>query len=174
MTERLQRIHAILRAGQVPCALGSRPGLGTVLQAGTPDTGMWDVVVHDTGSELWIHDSHGAVQLPDDLTDTGVGDAIKLQVVRAWAEQGNQQAQELVATLEQTGWPHSGFDRSTGRGQHHVPVDLLQFFDPLQMAERMFDAASRMGSMLLAPPAGSAALTVWSPWGTLQFGYTRR
>ena len=50
MSERLQRIHAVLREGNVPCALGSRPGLGPVLLAGTPDSDSWDVILSDTAA----------------------------------------------------------------------------------------------------------------------------
>ncbi len=175
MTERLQRIHALLRAGHVPCELSSRRGLGVVLQAGTPDTGMWDVVLRDTGTELWVHDSGGARQLPYHATDASVGDTVKLLLVQAWADQGNPEAQALVAQLQQTGWPHSGFDRPAGHAQHYVKSDFAsQFFDPLLVAERMFEVAGQLGAMLLSPPRGSTAFSVWSPWGTVQFGYIRR
>jgi hypothetical protein len=175
MTERLKRIHALLRAGHVPCELSSRPGLGVVLQAGTPDTGMWDVVLRDTGTELWVHDAGGARQLPYHSPDVAVGDTVKLLLVQAWADQGNADAKALVAQLQQTSWPQSGSYRPASQAQHYDSSDFAsQFFDPLVVAERMFEVAGRLGAMLLTPPRGSTAFTVWSPWGTVQIGYTRR
>lgn len=174
MTERLQRIHAYLRAGNVPCEISTRPGLGVVLQAGTPDTGTWDVVLRDTGRELWIHDSRGAVRLLDDPSDAGAGDAVKLEVVQAWADQGNPDARALIAQLQRASRAQPG-SGATGRAGYFDPSDAVSpFLDPWHLAERMFDAASRIGSMFLTPPPGSAALTVWSPWGTVQIGYFRR
>jgi hypothetical protein len=174
MTERLQRIHALLRAGNVPCELASRPGLGTVLQAGGTETGQWDVVLRDDGRELWLHDSRGAVRLPDGSPDARIGDAVKFQVVRAWADQGNPDARALLGRLDRQAWSPSGFDAQRDRTQPASFIATAQLLDPLQFAEQMFDVANWFGSLLLTPPPGSTALRMWSPWGTVQFGYTRR
>ncbi len=177
MTERLQRVQAILRAGHVPCALSSLPAGGVVLQAGNQDGGAWDVLVHDTDGELWIVDSRGAARLPHDSTDTTVGDAVKLHVVQAWADQGNPEAKALMTVLAGPSRHHRSASTAHWANYHGRPYRArdatAQIFDPLQLAERMFDAANRLGSIFLAAPA-SVAVTVWSPWGTVQVGYTRR
>jgi len=77
MTARLHRIHGMLRAGNVPSALGSRPDGGTVLLAGAPEHGFWDVQVRDTSGRLWLIHPSGTDELPGDSTDTWVADAIK-------------------------------------------------------------------------------------------------
>ena len=174
MTERLQRIHTILRAGQVPCGLSSAPGGGVVLHAGDRVGGEWDVLVHDTGGELWIVDSRGAVLLPGDSTDAAIGDAVKLHIVQAWADQGNPEAKALIARLQSSA-AHQG--SASRRPTNQAGPDVLAsvtalVMDPLSLAGRMFDTASRLGVIFLTPPA-SAVVTVWSPWGTVQVGYTR-
>ena len=175
MTERLQRIHTILRTGHVPCALSSAPGGRVVLHAGDEVGGTWDVLVHDTDGELWIVDSRGAVHLPDGSTDAAIGDAVKLHIVQTWADQGNPEAKALIATLRAS----AAHQRSTSRRPtDQAGPDILagvtaMVMDPLSLAGRMFDTANRLGAILLTPPA-SAAVMVWSPWGTVQVGYTRR
>ncbi len=173
MTERLQRIHTILRAGQVPCGLSSAPGGGVVLHAGDRVGGEWDVLVHDTDGELWVVDSRGAVLLPDNSTDAAIGDAVKLHVVQAWADQGNPEAKALIARLHSSA-AHQASRRHINQAGPDVLASVTALvMDPLSLAGRMFDTANRLGAIFLTPPA-SAVVTVWSPWGTVQVGYTRR
>jgi len=100
MTARLNRIHTILREANVPCALGRRPSLGVVLQAGTPDSATWDVLVRDTGTELLVQDGRETTRVPFGATDAAIADTVKFYVVRAWADQGNPEAQALLAKLD--------------------------------------------------------------------------
>lgn len=171
MTERLQRIHTILRAGQVPCGLSSAPGGGVVLHAGDRVGGEWDVLVHDTDGQLWIVDSRGAVLLPADLTDAAIGDAVKLHIVQAWADQGNPEAKALIARLQSSA-AHQSSRRHTNQAPDVLASVTALVMDPLSLAGRMFDTANWLGAIFLTPPA-SAVVTIWSPWGTVQVGYTR-
>jgi len=175
MTERLQRIHNILRAGHVACALSSAPGGRVVLHAGDKVGGVWDVLVHDTDGELWIVDSRGAVHLPDDSPDAAIGDTVKLHIVQAWADQGNPEAKALITALRASaGDQRSAFRRPKDHGTPDFFGNATALYmDPLSLAGRMFDTANRLGAIFLAPPA-SVAVMVWSPWGTVQVGYTRR
>ena len=175
MTERLQRIQALLRAGNVPCALSSRSGIGTVLHAGTPDHGPWDVLLRDSGGELWIHDAGGAVELPYDATDTTIANAVKIRVVKAWADHGDPEAKALIAMLQDASQPHhSAYRPLADQSQRYVPAAATaQFVDPLQLAEQMFDAANRIGRAFLTGHATSVAFSLSSPWGTYRSGYTR-
>ncbi len=174
MTERLQRIHTILRAGQVPCGLSSAPVGRVVLHAGDRVGGEWDVLVHDTDGELWIVDYRGAVLLPDDSTDAAIGDAVKLHIVQAWADRGNPEAKALIATLQESAaHQRSASRRHTNQTGPDVIASMTALvMDPLSLAGRMFDTATRLGAVFLTPPA-SAGVMVWSPWGTVQVGYTR-
>ena len=175
MTERLQRIHTILRAGNVPCALSALPGIGVVLHAGNQDGGLWDVLVHDSNGELRIVDARGAARLPHDLTDAAIGDEIKLHIVQIWADQGNPDAKALISALQSPARHQRSASRwSTAAGDPYGARDVsAQLLDPVQLAGRMFDAAQRLSAIFLTPPA-SVAVTVWSPWGTVQFGFIRR
>lgn len=174
MTERLQRLHAILRAGYVPCSMSSQPGGQVVLNAGHLNGRAWDVLVRDIDGELWISDSRGTVRLPDDSADVAMGEIIKLHVVQAWADDGDPAAMALIAALQESVIDqHSAARRPfNARGNDDAGRALADLFDPLQIAARMFDAASTLGAMFLAPPA-SMAVTVWSPWGAWQVGYRR-
>ena len=175
MTERLQRVHTILRSGHVPCALSSTPGGGVALHAGNQVGGVWDVLVRDTDGKLWIVDARGTAQLPRNATDAAIGDAVKLHIVQAWADQGDPEAQALITALRRPAQDQrSAAGRPTDRGDTHVSLGATaQFIDPLLLAGQMFEAANRLGSAFLTPPAW-VALTVWSPWGAVQVGYTRR
>lgn len=169
MTARLHRIHAILRDGQVPCALGAQPGLGILLQAGSPGSDTWDVLVQDTGTELWVHDTRGVVRLPLGTPDAAVADTVKFQVVQARADQGDPGAQSVLTQLEAAGWR-----RGTIIQQSHAqsPVDVFAFLDPLQFAERMVDAAQLFGKLFMTPQPVQVSIALWSPWGTIQGRYT--
>ncbi len=169
MTTRLHRIHAILRDGQVPCALGTEPGLGMLLQAGSPDTDTWDVLVQDTGTELWVHDGRGVVRLPAGTADAAVADAVKFQVVQARADQGDPAARSVLTQLEAAGW-RRGTESQDPPAQS--PVDVFAFLDPLQFAERMFDAAYQFGNLFLTPQPVQVNTALWSPWTTVQWRYT--
>jgi hypothetical protein len=176
MTERLQRIHAVLRAGNVPCALSPRPGLGPVLHAGTPDSGVWDVMVRDSGGTVWIHDAHGATALPAGSTDTALANAIKLHVVRAWADQGDPEANAVIARLRNqagTGSTGNGPPRTSTMPGISV-LDAALPFDPLQVMDRMIDAGNLFSNAMLAWSPAAVTFSFWGPWGTMQSGYTRR
>lgn len=172
MTERLQRIHAILRAGHVPCAMSSLPGGRVVLNAGHSDGTVWDVLVRDIDGELWISDSLGTVKLPVDSADVAIGDIIKFRVVQAWADEGDPAAMAVIAALQESVRAQRSAARSDARGNYDVRRAAVQLFDPLQLAARMFDAASILGTIFLTPPA-TVTMTVWSPWGAWQVGYRR-
>lgn len=173
MTARLQRVHALLREGNVPCALGSRPGLGVVLHAGTPDSGTWDVLVRDSEGRLVIHDAMGATTLPAGLTDAAITDTVKLHVIQAWADQGDPDAKAVIATLNY----RARASRSTDGRPATASVDVLTIatlLDPLLFFERMVDSGTRFASALLTGSPASVAYSMWSPWGTVRGGYTRR
>ena len=178
MTARLQRIHAILRAGNVPCALDARPGVGVVLLAGTPDSGAWDVLIHDTGGQLWVQGARGMAQLPTGLSDAGAADAVKLLVVQAWADQGDREAQNVLARMGVSSPTRSGAANPATnpwtRSDHLAPIDMFALFDPLEFAGRMIDAATQMAEAFLTPPRTMVTFAMWSPWGMVQSRHTRR
>jgi len=69
---------------------------------------------------------------------------------------------------------HQASRRPTNQAGPDVLASVTALvMDPLSLAGRMFDSANRLGAIFLTPPA-SAVVTVWSPWGTVQVGYTRR
>lgn len=177
MSARLQRIHALLRAANVPSALSSRPGIGTVLHAGTPEHGPWDVLVRDTGSELLVHHSGGVLQLPAGATDTKVADAVKVHVVQAWADRGDPEAQALMAVLRDPSRPeHTAYRQHTSPAPQDVSPGAATalYVDPLLLAGQVFEAASRWGwSFFTAAPA-STTFGVSGPWGTYRTSYNRR
>lgn len=173
MTARLQRLYTLLRAGNVPCALDSRPGLGRVLVAGTPDSGAWDVIVRDNGSALWVHDAHGVEQVPHGWTDAAAADTVKFHVVRAWADQGDEQAKAVIATLDGTPWR-----QQNARQQNQPPADLAvitvyPFFNPFQFAGQMVTAANQFANLFLSRQPTMVNYSLWSPWGRVQGGYLR-
>ena len=172
MTARLQRIHAMLRDGNVPSAISHRPGIGTVLHAGTPEHGPWDVLLRDAGNGLLLHHAGGTDELAADSTDSLVVDAVRIRVVQAWADRGNPEARALIAKLHhrsQHDQPHSG--EHTGARRHHdSPTPTLLFdpllFDPLQFASDIFQASNRAGWAMLTGGPMSAAFTWSGPLGT--------
>lgn len=176
MTQRLQRLHANLRAGNVPCALSAQSGLGTVLHAGTPDSGVWDVLVRDTGGTLLIHDAHGATALPPGSSDTAAANTVKFHVVQAWADQGDAEAAAVIARLrEHPAARSAGYGQSTGPYTPGVSVmDAMALFDPLHLFDRMIDVGNFFGDALLAWSPAAASFSLWNPWGTMQGGYQRR
>jgi hypothetical protein len=181
MTARLNRIHTILRESNVPCALGTRPGLGLVLQAGTPDSATWDVLVRDSGTELLVQDGRGTALVPFGANDAAVADTVKFHVVRAWADQGNQEAQALLAKLDVAGRLRSQSvdDEPSGSMEpQYLEFAVLPLLDPFYFAERMFDAMNQLGRLFMSPqPAALNPMTmrygVWTPWGTIHGRYTR-
>jgi len=185
MTARLNRIHAILRAANVPCAMTPHHGLGLVLQAGVPDGGTWDVHVRDTGTELLLQDGRGTTRLPFSASDAAAADTVKLHVVQAWANQGNPEAQALLAKLGRTArlddqYPAGEFTETVPT--QYLDLDGLSLLNPLHFAGRMFDAMNQLANVFMAPqpvpanPVTVSAVTInyrmWSPWGTIQGRYT--
>ena len=170
MTARLQRIHAILRSGNVPSTLVSRPHIGSVLLAGTPDHGPGDVLLQDTGGRLLLVHGHGTDELPGDRADKWVADVVKIRVVQAWADRGDPEARDALAALGIPSWPYRPTDRP-GPAQPRRPaptVSTVSFVDPLALAAEMFQMANRFGwAMLTGSPA--FARFAWSgPWGTIR------
>jgi hypothetical protein len=167
MTERLHRVHALLRAGNVPCTMRPDHGSGLVLLAGTPNQGPYEVLLRDSGHDLWLHYAGEAVRLPDAADDTSIANAVKFRVVQAWADQGDAEAKAVVAKLKDSFYP-SAHD---GAGYpEHVAYDIMvEFVDPMQFAAElaadMFDFAAQLGWAFLrgrSPfyPASSLA----NPW----------
>ena len=151
MTARLQRIHAILRAGNVPSILVSRPQIGSVLLAGTPEHGPWDVLVRDTGGRLVLVHGHGTDEVPSDSADGWVADVVKVRVVQAWADRGDPEARDALAALgiplhthHPTGRPHPARPR-----RPEASVTTVSFVDPLVLASELFQAAHRFGWAVL-------------------------
>jgi hypothetical protein len=146
MTARLQRIHAILRAGNVPSNLVSRPQIGSVLLAGTPEHGPGDVLVRDTGGRLLLVHGHGTDELPSDSADRWVADVVKVRVVQAWAERGDPEARDALAALGIPLHTH----HPTGRQRRPAAsVTTVPFVDPLVLASELFQAAHRFGWAVL-------------------------
>jgi len=175
MTERLQGIHALLRAGNVPCALGRQAGLGLVLLAGAPDRGDWDVMVRESGNELLVHDHRGVERVPRGSTDAAVSDLVKFHVVRAWADRGDPAARAVLDRLESTPW-RQGDGRYRERPAHDpAAINFLSLFDPFHYAERMVHAAFQLGNLVMTPQPKMAAVTFWAPWGVaVRSSYSRR
>jgi hypothetical protein len=178
MSEQLRRVYALLRAGNVPCTLGSTPATGSVLLAGTPNQGPWEVELRQTGGQLVLVNAREAVRIPAGATDAAIADAVKLRVVQAWAEQGDPQAIAVIRAL--TG-------ASAGSGARPAPghypgyrdggvrTVTVQFVDPMQVVGDMFAAATRMGwDMLKGRGPGYAALTMFNPWVSYQRTSLRR
>jgi len=188
MSERLQRIHAVLREGNVPCALGSRPGLGPVLFAGTPDSDSWDVILSDTAGELRVRDARGVQRIPAGSTDSVIADTVKLHVVSAWADQGDPEARAVIEKLTAGSARHGSRARAgqaqagrrppprtqTRRTQPPAPVDVFDLFNPLHFAGQMLDVAERFGALYSPGRPTTLSYTMWSPWGTVQGRYTHR
>lgn len=167
MTARLHRIHAILRDGNVPSAISYRPGIGTVLHAGTPEHGPWDVLLRDTGDRLELHHAGGTDVLADDSADSLVVDAVRIRVVQAWADRGDPEAKALIAMLQRPAHRQpTGFgEHATRPRQHPVHPSTVTMIDPLQLAAEMFQAANRMGWAMLTGRPMSAGFGWSGPWG---------
>lgn len=189
MSERLQRIHAVLRAGNVPCALGARPGLGPVLLAGTPDSDSWDVMLSDTAGGLRVHHARGVQLIPTGSSDSVIADTVKLHVVSAWAVQGDPEARAVIAKLTATASARHGARTQAGRAQagrtpphrtqtHRarppVPIEVFDLFNPLYFAGQLIDVAERFGVLFSPGRPTTLSYTMWSPRGTVQTRYTRR
>lgn len=176
MTARLQRIHAILRSGNVPAALVSRPHIGSVLLAGTPGHGPGDVLVRDIGGRLWLVHSHGTDVLPDDSADTWVADVVKVRVVQAWAERGDPEARAVLAALANPSQPHHPAEQPHA-AQPRRPasfVSTVSFIDPLVLAAEMFQTAHRFGWAVLTGSPAFAGFAWSSAWGAIQTTRIRR
>ena len=168
MTARLQRIHATLRDGNVPSAISHRPGIGTVLHAGTPEHGPWDVLLRDTGNGLLLHHAGGTDELAADSADSLVVDAVRIRVVQAWADRGDPEARGALAALGIPLWEHRPTDRPS-QAQPRRPASTgptATFVDPLQFASDIFQASNRAGWAMLTGGPMSAAFTWSGPWGT--------
>ena len=176
MSEQLRRVYALLRAGNVPCALGSTPATGAVLLAGTPNQGPWEVELRESGGQLVLVNDREAVRIPAGATDAAIADAVKLRVVQAWAEQGDPQAIAVIRALTgasaggtRPAGPYPGY-RDGG-----VRTVTVQFVDPMQVVGDMFAAATRVGwDMLKGRVPGYAAMTMFNPWVTYQRASLRR
>ena len=159
MTERLRRVHTLLRSGNVPCELTRRADLGVVVLAGTPDLGPWDVLLRENAGELWIHDARGDVRLPADATDLMVANAVKFRVVQAWADQGDPEAKAVVATLNAARPAPPGEDADRPEHAYYVSVQLI---DPLQLAAQIFDAFAQVGWSVLRDRLPSYLTAPWA------------
>lgn len=167
MTARLQRIHAILRSGNVPTTLVSRPHIGSVLLAGTPDHGPGDVLLQDTGGRLLLVHGHGTDELPEDRTDRWVADVVKVRVVQAWADRGDPEAREALAALGIPLWSRGSTDRpGQAQPRRTAPtVPTVAFVDPLVLAAEMFQMANRFGWAVLTGGPAFVGFAWSSPWG---------
>ncbi|MEP6562198.1 MAG: hypothetical protein ABJD68_14130 [Nakamurella sp.] len=172
MTARLHRIHTFLRESNVPSALGSRPGLGQVLQAGVPDSETWDVLVVEAGAELVVQGTRGVTRLPPSTTDAMVADTVKLHVVHAWADQGNPEAKALLANLGRTARLREEPETTLVEAQS-LFLDGLALLNPLHVAGLMVAAANELGSLFLSPQPMMVDFALWSPWGTIRGRYAR-
>jgi len=184
MTERLHRVHELLQAGNVPCKLSRQAGLGTVVFAGTPNAGPWEVLLFEAGGELWIHHDGEALMLPADTTDVMAADAVKLRVVQAWADQGDPEAKLVLAKLKVSAPQFFAPERR--RPTYHEPAAsgmTMQLFDPMAMAANMFDMFTadifdifnNLSRDFFTPRAPVTTTFILPfPWGTFQSTYTRR
>jgi len=167
MTARLQRIHALLRSGNVPTTLVTRPHIGSVLLAGTPDHGPGDVLLQDTGGRLLLVHSHGTDELPGDRADRWVADVVKVRVVQAWADRGDPDARDALAALGIPLWPQSQTNRPSPaqpRGSAST-VSTTSFVDPLVLAAEMFQMAERFGWAVLTGSPAFRGFAWFGPWG---------
>ncbi len=188
MSEQLRRVHALLRAGNVPCSLsstsGARDGRGTILLAGTPNPGPWEVQLQESAGRLVLINEREAVQIPPGAGDAAIADAVKLRVVQAWAEQGDPQAIAVLRALTGVSGPgpRSGPRPSATRDHRGRPGDFgvrtvtIEFVDPMQIAGDLFAAAARIGWDLVKGrvPGYAAAFTLFNPWLTYQRESIRR
>ena len=164
-------MHALLRAGNVPCALAATPAVGTVLLAGTPNHGPWEVELRESRGHLVLVNERERSRIPAGATDAAIADAVKLRVVQAWAEQGDPQAIAVIRAL--TGASSGSGARPAGHYPGYrdggVRTVTVQFVDPMQLMGDMFAAATRMGwDMLKGRVPGYAALTMFNPWVSYQ------
>ena len=138
MTEQLDRVHALLTAGNVPCDMKRRPDGTPVLVAGTPTSAQWDVLIWAADGRLWVRHKGVVEQLPTGA-DQAVADAVKFRVVQSWADQGDPQAKALLSAIG-TRYPQSA---SQAGPRHYV----------------------RPAGAESAPPAMRSVTAQISPWG---------
>jgi len=98
MTGQLDRVHALLAAGNVPCEMKRRSDGTPVLVAGTPTSAQWDVLIWAADGRLWVRHKGVVEQLPTGA-DQAVADAVKFRVVQSWADQGDPQAKALLSAI---------------------------------------------------------------------------
>jgi hypothetical protein len=99
MTGQLDRVHALLAAGNVPCEMKRRPDGERVLAAGTPTSTSWEVLLWVADGDLFVQHKGTIDRLPTDDTDQAIADAIKFRVVESWADQGDPQAKALMSVI---------------------------------------------------------------------------
>lgn len=185
VSEQLRRVHALLRAANVPCTLRTDPGTSgdgaTVLLAGTPNAGPWEVQLVHTDGKLVLLNERAAIQIPRTATDSAIADAVKLRVVQAWAEQGDPQAAAVLRAL--TGAAGQGSRASTGpgyRGRRSDSDDLrsitVEYVNPMQLVGELFAAATRIGWDMVkgCVPGYVVAMAMFHPWLRHQRASIRR
>jgi hypothetical protein len=99
MTGQLNRVHALLVAGNVPCEMKRRPDGSPVLVAGTPTSDQWDVLIWQEDGRLWVQHKGAIDRLTTGGSDQAVADAVKFRVVQSWADQGDPQAKALLSAI---------------------------------------------------------------------------
>jgi hypothetical protein len=160
-------------------APGSRD-TGTVLLAGTPNPGPWEVQLRESAGRLVLINEREAVSIPHGASDTAIADAVKLRVVQAWAEQGDPQAIAVLRAL--TGASSSGPRPSASRAYRSATRDFgartvtVEFVDPMRLASDLFTAAARIGFEMAKGrvPGYAAAMSLFAPWLTYQRTSIRR
>ncbi len=185
MSEQLRRVHALLRAGNVPCMLSTSPGVwddgATALLAGTPNAGPWEVQLLQTTDRLVLLNEREAIQIPRTATDEAIADAVKLRVVQAWAEQGDPQAAAVLRAL--TGAAGQGSRASTAPGYRDRRGDsaglrtvTVEYVNPAQLVGDLFVAATRIGWDLVkgCVPGYAIAMAMLNPWLRYQRASIRR
>ncbi len=149
MSGRLGDIHRRLRADHVPCTVDYRPGLGTVLLVGVDGThpaARSAVQVHEAGGQYWIRQGGETFRIPPDADDETMVNSVKLRVVHAWAEQGDEAALTVLAKVH---------DLQRRQAPQWQPARPAAFPDPFALAFEMVDAAFRIGwSMTVPGPLG--------------------
>lgn len=184
MSEQLRAIHALLRAGNVPCTLSNTPGIrdgrATVLLAGTPNPGPWEVQLRESGRRLVLINEREAVQIPPNASHAAIADAVKLRVVQAWAEQGDPQAIAVLRALTGASSPGprpaSPRPHRSQHGDFAARTVTVEFVDPTQLAGELFAAAARIGWDMAKGrfPSYTAAVALFNPWLTYQRATARR
>jgi hypothetical protein len=152
----------------------------TVLLAGTPNPGPWEVQLRESGGRLVLINAREAVSIPHGAGDSAVADAVKLRVVQAWAEQGDPQAIAVLRALTGASGsgprPAPGHRHRSGQADFGVRTVTVDFVDPMQLAGDLFAAATRIGFEMAKGrvPGYAAALALFNPWLTYQRASVKR